>query len=248
MGRILGILVVVVQLYFMYDAYQKRKFFWIFVILFAPGLGSIIYFFIEKYPELKDKGITDKAGESLESFFYPDKEIQKLEEAVELSPSFKNRMALADGYQRARRYEDALEIYTALSKGPNKQDPNIWKGIAYAQFQLKNVDKVPAAVERMREFRSGNKPSEFDLLLPEALEQMGNLAAAEIEYSALAETFSGEQARCRYAQFLQSQGKEDQAREIYNEMLLYAKTSPQYYKQSQKEWLNIARRELKVLN
>ena len=248
MTRILGLLTLVGIFYTLYDAFRNQRYMWIFGILFFPGLGALLYFILIMLPQMRTQEFAEQASESIESFFFPEKELQELEERVEMAPSFQNKIALSEAYQRAGRFEDALAINESLVQGYAKKDAKVWKGIAYAYFHLGQYGRVPAAIEKMKLYRSGNKPTEFDLLLPMALEKMGNFSAAEIEYGVLADTFNGEEARCRFAQFLQTQGKNKEAREIYEEMLQYAKTSPPYYKQAQKQWLNIARRELKVLS
>lgn len=248
MGRIFGILVIALQLYFIYDAYKRKLWLWMVILIFFPGFSSLFYFFFVIFPEINQQKLADQANEGFQSFFFPENELEKLKEQAEFAPSFKNKMALADGFQRSGKFEEALEIYRSMNTGPNKQDPNIWKGIAYGEFHLGNFGEVPAAIALMRKFRSSKKPTEFDLLLPQALEEMGDIEAAGKEYKQLAKTYSGDEARCRYAMFLQSQGKNEEARLIFEEMLKDAKASPQYYKKAQKAWLNIARRELRNMD
>lgn len=245
MSRILFFLAAAGQLYCIYDAFRRKLWLWVAILVFFPGFSAAFYFFLILLPEINQKGLTDQANEGLQSFFFPEKELEKLKEQAAFAPSFKNKMALADGYQRSGKFEEALSIYTSMDQGPNKQDPTIWKGIAYGEFQLGNFSKVPAAIANMRKFRSSKKPTEFDLLMPQALEEIGDLEGAAQEYKQLAKTYSGDEARCRYAMFLQSQGKEEEAKSIFEEMIRDANASPQYYKKAQKVWLNIARRELK---
>ena len=96
-----------------------------------------------------------------------------------MSPSFANKIAYAEGLQKSGKFKEALEIYLPLSDGTNGEDPAIWEGVAHAWFQLGEYEKVPAAIEKMRQNREKRRPDEFDLLLPRTLHKLGKLEEAE---------------------------------------------------------------------
>ena len=82
-----GILELIVQVYFAIHAGKTGRYGWIFIILFFPLVGSIIYFFVEYLPEMrtlskiKNPSISGKP-----------KNIRVLQRELEITYSIKNRM------------------------------------------------------------------------------------------------------------------------------------------------------------
>lgn len=243
MPQFLAFLSIALQAYFIYHAYKRNQTTWIFVLLFLSFIGVLIYIFAVMWPELQAKGVADKAGEGIESFFFPEKELNRLREQMDISPSFANKIAYAEGLQKSGKFEEALTIYTGISSGPNGEDPSIWEGFAHAYFQIGEYEKVPPAIQKMRLYRDKQRPDGFNLLLPRALHKMGKLEQAEKEYQELAESFNGEEGRCRYALFLKETGREEEANVIFQDILRHAKASPAYYRRAQQEWIKTAQKE-----
>jgi len=64
------------------------------------------------------------------------------------------------------------------------------------------------------------------------------------EYQVLADYYRGAESKCRYALFLNKLGKTEQAQRLFQEMLNYAKDAPKFYRQAQKQWLEIAKQHV----
>ena len=90
------------------------------------------------------------------------------------------------------------------------------------------------------DFRS----SEGHLLYARAVEAEGDIDAALHEYEALAQGYPGEEGRVRYALLLKQRGDAARANEVFREVLKRADVSPKYYRREQREWVEIAKREL----
>lgn len=84
------------------------------------------------------------------------------------------------------------------------------------------------------------------LLYARALEAAGEPERALEEYQALVTTFPGEEARWRYANLLQQQGKTGRARQVLEEIQLRARRSPKYYRKKEQEWIKQAEAFLKT--
>jgi hypothetical protein len=56
--------------------------------------------------------------------------------------------------------------------------------------------------------------------------------------------YPGAEARVRYGQLLKRQGQRDEARRVLQELLDGAQLAPEHYRRVQREWLELARREL----
>jgi hypothetical protein len=78
-----------------------------------------------------------------------------------------------------------------------------------------------------------------------ALEMQGKDDEAMSEYARLVPYFSGEEARARYAMLLQKHGRDEDAQPIYAEILKRLDGAPKRIQAMQREWADIARRNLR---
>jgi hypothetical protein len=97
-----------------------------------------------------------------------------------------------------------------------------------------------ALIAATPDFRS----CEGHLLYARAVEAEGDLEAALHEYEALAQGYPGEEGRVRYGLLLKRHGGAAKANEVFREVLTRADVSPKYYRREQREWIEIAKREL----
>lgn len=231
--------------YFGIHAYKRGKYFWIYLMVFLNWIGILIYFFVEFLPAYRQSGQAREAGQLMEKFFFPEKELKLRADTFENAPTHVNRMSYADALQKAGRFGDALEIYQAATQGINRDDPQVWEGIGHAHFMLGNMPEAIQALEQRAAFRSSNRADEFDLLLARARYANGQEEAARQDFERLAEEYSGEEARCRYALLLKEEGKVEEARELFEETLRYVRLSPRHYQRAQQQWIRIAQSELK---
>ena len=86
-------------------------------------------------------------------------------------------------------------------------------------------------------------PDPFRLLLARCREALGNDDGAEQLYNQVVKTFSGEEARSRYAMFLKRKGRIGEADALFDDTLKNARLSPKYYRRTQKQWIALARDE-----
>ncbi|PLY05430.1 MAG: hypothetical protein C0622_01700 [Desulfuromonas sp.] len=49
---LIGIIELIAQIYFAVHAGRTGRYWWIFIIIFFPLIGSVVYFFVEYLPEL----------------------------------------------------------------------------------------------------------------------------------------------------------------------------------------------------
>ena len=100
---------------------------------------------------------------------------------------------------------------------------------------------MPALIAANPDFRS----SEGHLLYARAVEASGDIAAARHEYDAVVQGHPGEEARARYALLLKREGDTTGAERLFREILKRADALPRYYRREQREWIDLAKRELK---
>ncbi len=232
---ILGAIGIIFQVYFVIHAIKNGKDrFWVYIIIFFPLVGCLVYFFIEVLPDLQT---THRAKSKAKK----KRKLSYLKDQVELSPSVKNKKALAEHYLNKGRFNQAIELYQSCLEGVHENDPAIVEGICLAVFFNGDIEKAKSYLINLREIREEFKGDEFDLLFARACEELGEFDLALKEYPEIIKMFSGDEARCRYAMLLHKLGKKDDAKKHFNEIIKKAKYSPKFYKKSQKEWIDIAK-------
>ena len=120
----LVILTVIVQACFIFHVFKTgRPYWWAYVILGFPVLGCVIYYFVEVFPGSREHYAANRASREIARALDPEKELRRCMEAVEISPTVQNRVALADTLLEARLGQsgvfgkgDAPQILQAKSR------------------------------------------------------------------------------------------------------------------------------------
>ena len=90
---VLALCELLVQVYFAIHAVRTgRERQWLFIIIIFPGVGSLIYFFSEYLPDVQQAASHRKRGAQANS----PKHLRYLEDQVEITPSVKDKKALAE--------------------------------------------------------------------------------------------------------------------------------------------------------
>ena len=241
---VIAVLGICFQIFFAVHAVRTgRDRFWIYVIIFFPGIGCMIYFLSEYLPSLLgDRGVK-KTVSDIGHTLNPGKRLRRLQQQVELTPSVKNKKALAEAYVNHGLFDDAIDLYKSCQQGAHADDNHLVEGLACAYFFKGRYDQARHLLEQVVAHPETAQRDRFRLLLAQTHDALGDGAAAEELYTDVVRTFSGEEARCRYALFLKKQGRTDAANRLFNDILKNVKLSPKYYKRTQKTWLNMAKAE-----
>ena len=241
---LLGLLSLIIQIYFAVHAVQNGKDrYWVYIIILFPGAGSLIYFFAEYLPELRTGSGFRKAKSRMVKLIDPEKEVRRLEDELDLSDSVRNRLALAQGYVNAGKLDKAVSMYESCLNGIHRDDPVAVEGLCCAYFFQGSFAQAKEWLLHLRKVRGGRKGDEFDLLLARCCEEMGDTDAALEEYAFLEKAFTGEEARCRYALLLKKMGRTAEAQKFFQRILKNVKLSPRFHRKNQKQWVDIAKRE-----
>lgn len=244
--QLLAIIIPIIQISFVIHVIKtKREIWWLFIIFFIPGLGCLAYFFIEVLPDLQRSRTVQKVGTDIANVVDPTRELRRLREQLEIADTVQNRQALAQGCVDARLYDEAIDLYKSCLEGIHKDDSYMVMELARAYFLRGSFEQARELLERLAELHPNFKPPGRHLLLAKTLEQQGEIENALKEYAELVEYFSGEEARCQYALLLKKSGQTGKATEVFKELLSNAKKSPSYYRQTQKEWIEIAMQNVK---
>ncbi|MCP4219289.1 MAG: tetratricopeptide repeat protein [bacterium] len=240
----LGTAIVLVQIILAVHAGKRGHQNWIYIILLVPGIGGAAYFFTHVLPELQGGGSVGETGETIVNTISPSRKLKKLLAQVEFSDTVENRHLLAKEYMRIGAYEEAIPVYESCLEGIFADEPYLIIELAGAYYQKGAFEKAKDQLLKIKENHPRDRYKEAFLLLAMTYESLYEPENATEEYEELVNIFPGEEARCRYALFLKKTGSEEEARDMFKEIIKAGEQSPGYYRRSQKKWLAVARQNL----
>lgn len=216
---------------------------WIFLILFVPGVGVIVYLLIEVLPSLGQNITARRAMRKVRDRIDPERGVRAAGLEFERSRSVEAASRLADELARAGRHDEAIRICEEARQGLFEDDPKILVSLANAQFGGGRFRETVATLDRLRSAHPGARSPEGHLIYARALEEAGDTDRALEEYTALAGYFPGAEARVRQALCYKRIGQTARASELFAAILRDARLAPKHFQRAQREWLELAKRE-----
>ena len=239
-----GFLHLLITVFFAVHAIKTGRYYWIFIILFFPLVGALVYLILEYLPDVRRGRGMAVVTKTVAKAINPGAEVRRLEDELKLTDTHEKRVSLARAYREAGRLEDAIRTYESSLSGLHSEEPRALWELTTAYHAAGRVADARATFERLRRVRA---PTPEQVLLSARIhEESGELDEALREYPAASTGAAGEEARCRYALLLKKTGRTDQARQLFEQIVLHARVSPAHFRKSEKEWIEIAKRELKA--
>jgi hypothetical protein len=238
-----GLLILLLQIVLAIHAYRTGRMSpWLWIIVFVPGLGCLLYCILELGPELLSGATANRMKRNMVATVDPGRDYRALAREVEISPTVYNRLHLADECVRLGRMGEAQELYAACATGLHAADPAILGGLARTRVATGDLPGAREALDALRAENPGWRPAEVALLDAQVLEGLGRQQEALAALRALAATYPGEEARCRYADLLARTGQADAARAEYREIVRRVDLQGRVYRKAQQAWYDAARR------
>ncbi len=208
-------LILALQGFCAYHAYKNRnQYYWYFVIIFLPVLGSIIYLFTQVF----NKGDLDVVQNEIVNVINPTKKVKDLQKQLDFADTFQNRINLADALSEIGDYTNAIAEYeTALNNNYDKDD-GVVKKLIEVYYHIKDFESVIFCAEKIT-LSTNFKGSRSQFLYGLALEEIGQSDKAEENLRPIDQRYSNYQERYVLAQFLVEKGKIGDAKEILSEVL-----------------------------
>jgi hypothetical protein len=206
--------------------------YWIFIIIFLGWIGALVYIVVEVIP---DAGLL--RGEL--QVFPRRRRIHELERALIDNPSAGNfeelgLLYLDDGdFARARGCYDR-----SIAQRTDSIDPFYRRGVAETE-----LGDFAAAVPDLERAVSADPNYDFNravALLAHAYAQTGQAEKAEKLFQQATKISTSSETYYNYASFLQSQGRNDEARQWAQKILDKRATMPGYQKRRERAWFRKA--------
>ena len=214
-----------------------RPYYWVLLLLIAPGIGAIAYLLVEVLPDLQGNFAARRAMRNMKRTFDPGADLRQRQLEHRISGSVDSTRHLAAELMENGRYEEAVEHYRNALTGLYEHDPDMMLGLATAQFGNGDAAGCRETLDELKEHNPDFQSPDGHLLYAKALEAEDNLDGALAEYETLAGYYPGVEARLRYAQLLERMEKPELARQEYAEMLAAAELAPKHFRKAQKKWI-----------
>ncbi len=241
---VFGFLILLVQIYCAVHAAKRGRSQWIYIILFFPLVGCIVYIITYMLPYMRVDSAVVSTGNKIAKKINPTRELIRLKKQLEFSDTIANRQALAKEYMSLGGYEDAVVLYESCLEGPYEDDPDMIVDLAYALYLNESFEEAKQQLLKIKKNNPRSKTKDAFLLLAKTYERLDDTDMALKEYESLKDIYPGEEARCRYALLLKKTGNPDLANQMFNEIIFDASRSPRYYRKSQRKWIEIAKQQL----
>lgn len=206
--------------------------YWLWIIIFFSGLGAFIYICVEMLPEI------GMLGRSFQVFPRRSR-IRRLEAIILDNPSAGNYEELADLYFEDGKYSHARDAYNlAISTRTDSSDPFYRRALC----ELKLDDYAPAIAD-LQHVLAKDPRYDYDRaagLLAHAFAKSGQTEAASAMFNRAVQISTLSETLVNYADFLRSQGKQQEAREWAQRVLSRKKTLPGYLKRRERPWFRKA--------
>jgi hypothetical protein len=222
-----------------------RPMYWIFLLFIGSYIAIAAYLIAEVLPGLGQSRTARRALRGAQDRIDPERRKREATRQLDVADTLDNRRRLAQESYNSGDYQQAAEMYRSGLRGLYATDPELMLGLARSQFALNlNTDArqtLDALIAANPDFRSDSG----HLLYARCLEALGDIPAAIHEYEALVDGFTGEEARVRFGLLLKREGRAAEASEVFNAVLKRSRVAPKYYQREQREWIDIATREVK---
>jgi len=225
---------------------SERPWFWILPIIFLPWIGCAAYVLFAVVPDaVRAHRPVRRIGDELASITDPGTSYSRKKRDVETIGSAQSKRLFAEECLKRGRYAEAVELYASAAQGALADDPALLHGLARAKRFVGDGTGAQAAFERLKEVSPTDFTADAQLDYARALNMQGKNTEASVQYEALLPVYPGEEARCRYALMLKEMGHQERAQELFREIVESRKDAPGYYRRRQREWINIAKQNLR---
>jgi hypothetical protein len=106
--------------------------YWLFILIFLPGLGSLLYLLFEVLPGLRHSHAARRAASGLGEALDPNRRLRESRANLETVDTAENRRQLAEERMKRGQWAEAEKLYRDALVGPLADDPALLIGLAKA--------------------------------------------------------------------------------------------------------------------
>ncbi|HJQ55685.1 MAG TPA: tetratricopeptide repeat protein [Vineibacter sp.] len=217
---------------------------WIYVVLFAPGVGAVAFFLFGVLPDLGKTQAGRTVIANVRRSIDPDRDLRERAKAFDRAGTPQNAIDLAEELSRRGFPDDAIDLYGRVMTGLYENDPTLLIGRARAEFGKGDFAAARASLERVQQHHPGYVSREGHLLYARSVEALGDVGQAAEEYEALIPTYPGPEAKVRYALMLDRLGDKARARTLFADVVQAHEDRRGQMLPDDRHWFDEARRHV----
>lgn len=223
-----------------------RPYWWLFVLLSFPMFGSIIYFFAEYLPTIRNTRGGAKAVRAINNVIDPNRELREATQEFDRTPTAYNRARMAQALLAKGQVDEAIGHFQQAASGPYATDASFLRGLGQAQLLAERFADAIATLERLFAAHADQRSGTAALMHAEALAGAGRPEARQAFEAVIASDASVE-AQCKYGLFLAQRGDKAAARTALAAALKDANRGHHHSREMNREWTDRATIALKSL-
>lgn len=217
---------------------------WVFLVLFVPIIGMLLYTYIIYLPTSKRGRKFSRTTGQLFRPQDPRSSLKAIIDKLDDSDSIEYRIGLAKKLIAEDLPHDALLIFHKSLLGENRTNPQLLQGLAEAYFMVGKFQNTCNSLEKLIQTNPAFKSQEGHLLYARSLEKLAKYTKALEEYQVLADYYNGAEAKYRYARLLNRLGKTGNAKNLFEKIIEENNGDPEFTRQRNKMWVEKAKTEL----
>jgi hypothetical protein len=189
---------------------------WLWLILFFPMVGSVIYLLAEVWPNMGKP----RRSSNPNPLRYRETEVEldKARSQFRKSPAIAQLEKQAETSLAQGQPLEAVNHYQACLKGPCENDPELLYKLAEAAFQAQEYSQACEALNRIRAL-SDYSPAKVRLLLARSYAAQGEQSKAEQAFEYLLDQHPSPDVRYYWARYLHQEGQVGTAQTLLQELL-----------------------------
>jgi hypothetical protein len=225
---------------------RREDYWWIFLILFFPLVGSLVYTFVVIWPEWQQRARFHRGGTGAGGPAKARRRLPALERQLALSDTVEHRAELAAAYCDAGEFVLARQCYEGCLQGPYANDPHLLVGLAKACFGEGQFERCLECARRIDRREIPERVKELELIEAQALLALGRDAEGIAILRALAPRAAGLDPRWRLAEALAKRGEDREADDTCRRLLEDSARLGAASRKREKEWIALAQQRLKA--
>jgi hypothetical protein len=217
----------------------NQQMFWLFIIVMLGPIGWLIYGVVVLAPDLMGGTRAKRMGMAARDAIDPGREYRQAKAAMDDTPTVHNRMRLAHAAASLGRWPEAETLYAEAAQGIHADDPTLLLGRANALIELGRAPEAAPLLAKLAEEQGARSPATA-LAQARAFEALGRFAEADEAYQFAAGRLPGLESLARYAAFLASTGKRQEATDNLAEIDRRLQRSNPQFRREGRAWRDLA--------
>lgn len=222
----------------------NQPIFWIFIILFIPVIGSLVYLVAVVAPELAGGARARRVGMAARDALDPNREYRQAKAALGEAATVHNQMRLAIAAGQVGRHAEAERLYSEAAQGVHADDPALLLGRASALVELGRAPEALPLIQALTQERGGARSPALALAEARTYEALGRFTDAERAYQLAAGRLPGLEGLARYAAFLARTGRRAEAADTLAEIDQRIERANPQFRREGRAWRDLAAQAL----